>query len=245
MKHIYTGWTPDPIDTRDHAYNAMRTGEPLLDRVDLSPNCSRIENQGQLGSCTGNAITSVLEYELRKAKKSRADLSRLFVYYNERMVEGTINEDAGAIIRDGIKSLVTYGAPAETAWPYNIKKFTQKPTATAYKKALPKRIVSYQRLSTVDDIKRCLASGSPVVFGFKVYESFESDEVARTGIVPIPLAGERNLGGHCMYFDSYADGYIGAANSWDSTWGLAGRCKFKEEHVANPNHFGDFWKVSV
>jgi C1A family cysteine protease len=239
MKHIYSGWTPDPIDT-------YRAGAALPVSVDLSPNCSRIEDQGQLGSCTGNAITSVLEYELRKAKKTKSELSRLFVYYNERMVEGTINEDAGAIIRDGIKSLVTYGSPSEKSWPYNIAKFTKKPTATAYKRALPNRIVSYQRLTTIDDIKHCLADGSPVVFGFKVFESFESAEVARTGIVPMPTAGERNLGGHCMYIDGYDEnGDITAGNSWDLTWGNKGRCKFKEGHIANPNYCGDFWRLKA
>jgi hypothetical protein len=39
--------------------------------------------------------------------------------------------------------------------------------------------------------KGCLAQGYPFVFGFSVYESFESQEVAKTGKVNMPKKNEK------------------------------------------------------
>src|SRR5207248_427544 len=99
--------------------------------------------------------------------------SRLFVYYNERMIEGTVNQDSGAFIRDGIKSLAKLGVCTEAEWPYKISRFTKKPTPACYRSAKKHRILSYHRISTVDEMRSCLAEGFPCVFGFTVYEAFE------------------------------------------------------------------------
>jgi C1A family cysteine protease len=52
--------------------------------------------------------------------------SRLFIYYNERVMEHTVSQDAGAQIRDGIKSVNHIGACPETDWPYVIANFAKK-----------------------------------------------------------------------------------------------------------------------
>ena len=115
-------------------------------------------------------------------KQGLADVfvpSRLFIYYNERVIEGTVDEDSGAMIRDGIKSVAKQGAPHEKLWPYVIAKFRTRPSAPAYKDAARHPAVLYQRVTReIDQMKGCLASGYPFVFGFSVYESFESQTVA-------------------------------------------------------------------
>jgi C1A family cysteine protease len=192
------GWRPDLPDIRDHLYAApLHALGALPPSADLRPNCPKeVYNQGDLGSCTANAIAAAVEFGRMKQHLSPDFIpSRLFIYYNERVIEGTVNEDSGAYIRDGIKSVNKQGVCPEPEWPYDISKFTQKPSAKCYKDALQNRATSYSRLvRTLTQMKGCLASGFPFVFGFTVYESFESDVVARSGVMPMPPAIQTCLG---------------------------------------------------
>ena len=105
------GWVPDLPDQRDIMYSAVRKiPAKLPPAVDLRPMCSKVEDQGQLGSCTGNALVGALEFLERKDKVPYIELSRLFIYYNERVIEHTVASDSGAQIRDGIKTLAKQGA---------------------------------------------------------------------------------------------------------------------------------------
>ena len=112
--NAWYGWVPDRPDYRDKIYTAIAAPpKKLPKKVDLRRGCSRVEDQGQLGSCTANALVGNLEFLERKAGHRVTNLSRLFVYYNERAMEGMINDDAGAMIRDGVKSLVKLGVCSE------------------------------------------------------------------------------------------------------------------------------------
>src|SRR6185437_9462747 len=99
--NAWYGWVPDRPDFRDKLYAAIAAPpKKLPPKVDLRAGCSPVENQGNLGSCTANALVGNLEFLEKKAGRRATNLSRLFVYYNERAMEGTISEDAGAAIRD-------------------------------------------------------------------------------------------------------------------------------------------------
>src|SRR2546421_10670334 len=156
------GWVPDLPDQRDHLYAAP---PPVLSAlpssVDLRASCPPVYDQGQLGSCTGNAIGGVIEFDQIKEKLTDVFApSRLFIYYNERAMEGTINSDSGAQIRDGLKSWATQGACREEKWPYDIAKFAAKPPAAAYTEAKKHTAVAYQRVARdLSQMKGCLASG--------------------------------------------------------------------------------------
>jgi C1A family cysteine protease len=245
IKHSY-GWMPDLPDHRDYLYAAVRRISATLPAaVDLRPGCPPVEDQGALGSCTGNAIVGALEFLELKDKLPLVDLSRLFVYYNERVMEHTVQSDAGAQIRDGIKSVSKQGVCSEVKWPYIISKFAVKPTAACYREALKHRIVEYHRLGTVDEMRACLAEGHPFVFGFTVYESFESQQVAKTGTVPMPRKSERVLGGHAVLGVGYNDKqkrFI-VRNSWGTGWGKQGYFTMPYTYLANPDLASDFWVV--
>ena len=139
-KHGY-GWVPDLPDQRDFLYGAVRKIPARLPPImDLRQQCSAVEDQGPLGSCTGNALAGAVEFLEKKDKVPFMDASRLFIYYNERAIEGTIKSDSGAMIRDGIKTLAKQGVCSEKTWPYVISKFTVKPTEACYKEAANHRI---------------------------------------------------------------------------------------------------------
>ena len=240
------GWVPDRPDYRDKLYSAIAAPPKTLPRkVDLSPGCSPVEDQGQLGSCTANALVGNLEFLYQQAGHPVTDLSRLFIYYNERAMEGTINEDAGAAIRDGVKSLVNLGVCAEKKWPYNIAKFTVKPPAACYQDGTNHQVTSYHRILTLKQMKQCLAEGYPFVFGFSVYEGFESAAVAKSGKLDLPKPGEKNLGGHAVCAVGYdeASQRVLVRNSWGAGWGLKGYFTMPYDYIANSNLADDMWTI--
>jgi C1A family cysteine protease len=240
------GWIPDVPDQRDMLYGAVRPVPPTLPlHIDLRPTCSSVEDQGNLGSCTGNALAGAVEFLERKDNVRFIDASRLFIYYNERAMERTIKSDAGAMIRDGIKTLKNQGVCSERSWPYIISKFAVKLGAACYKEALKRKITSYHRILTLDEMRTCLAEGFPFVFGFTVYESFESQEVAHSGVVQIPQPNERSLGGHAVLAVGYDDvqkRFI-VRNSWGTGWGQKGYFTLPYEYLANRNLSDDLWTI--
>jgi C1A family cysteine protease len=174
--------------------------------------------------------------------------SRLFIYYNERAMEGTVNEDSGAQIRDGIKSVAKQGDCPEDLWPYDITKFAVKPPQQCYQQALKFKAVLYQRLSQISNqLKGCLASGYPFVFGFTVYESFESQQVAQTGHAPMPAPTEASIGGHAVIAVGYDDSqnWFIVRNSWGVGWGMKGYFTLPYAYLIDPNLASDFWIIRV
>jgi C1A family cysteine protease len=247
IKHY--GWNPDLPDQRDHIYAAPAAFLMALPtKEDLRPGCPPVYDQGQLGSCTGNAIAGAVEFEQMKQKAKSFVPSRLFIYYNERVIEHTVNSDNGAQIRDGMKVVAKQGAPPETDWPYDISKFAEKPPAIAFTDAAKSKVLSYQRVSRVlNQFKGCLASGYPFVFGFTVYDSFESAQVAHTGHVPMPQPSEKVAGGHAVLavgFDDQNQWFL-VRNSWGPDWGMQGYFTMPYQYLLEENLSDDFWTVRL
>jgi C1A family cysteine protease len=242
------GWVHDLPDARDFTYGAplVRFPQGLPPVVDLRQEFPPVYDQGQLGSCTANAIAGAIEFDQRKQRSTEFIPSRLFIYYNERVIEGTVNQDSGAQIRDGIKSVATIGAPPETDWPYALDDFAKKPPQKAYSDAKSDVVTSYARVTQdLMQMRGCLAAGFPFVFGFTVYESFESEAVAQTGMVPMPSSTEAVKGGHAVVSVGYDDTrrlfYV--RNSWGSSWGDNGYCYMPYEYLLSAHLANDFWTI--
>src|SRR6476619_3107657 len=216
------GWRPDHPDMRDYLA-AVEPLKTLPREVSLRDQMPPIYDQGQLGSCTANSIGAILEFnQLKQEAKDATTPSRLFIYYNERAMEGTVDQDSGAEIRDGIKSVAQLGAPPETDWPYEINEFAAKPPTQAYEDGLKHQAIRYARVpQTQMGIQNVLASGYPISFGFTVYESFEKD-VGSDGIVPMPQPDETVIGGHAVVAIGYKpiqrQLYFECRNSWGNDW---------------------------
>ena len=237
------GWIPDLPDRRDRMYAAPAEQlRELPPRVDLTPQCPPVYDQGELGSCTANAIAGALQFE----EPFRP--SRLFIYYNERAMEGTIDEDAGATLRDGIKSVATQGAAHETMWPYVIARFRRKPPPVVYADGRKHKALLYRRvLRSLEQMQGCLASGFPFVFGFSVYESFESPDVAKSGVVPMPSPDEALLGGHAVLAVGYdtEKRRFAVRNSWGPAWGREGYFTMPFDYLLDESLSDDFWTVKA
>jgi C1A family cysteine protease len=239
------GWIPDLPDVRDYPYIQLAVRiPPLPAAVDLRQFCTSVENQGEIGCCTACALVGNLEF-LKKKQHHILNFSRLFLYYNERVIRNTQDSDSGASIRDGIKTLVKAGDCREKLWPFLASDLTVKPTTACYQDALNYQIKSYYRLHAITEMQHTLSLGFPFVFGFSVYESFESAEVAKTGIVPLPQLTERVVGGHAVMAVGYNDQqhvFI-IRNSWGKQWGLKGYCLMPYEYIMNRNLSSDFWTI--
>ncbi|MEO7120886.1 MAG: C1 family peptidase [Ginsengibacter sp.] len=244
------GWMPDLPDQRDLMYSApMMVMKQLPSKIDLTSKCPPVYNQGQIGSCTANALSAAFEFDRKKQKLQDFMPSRLFLYYNERVLQNTVNSDSGAFIRDGIKTLNVNGICPEKEWPYDVSKFAQKPPQKCYKDALKCNIKSYQKLNNTNlsQLQSCLSEGFSFVFGFTVYESFESQQVARTGIVPMPSTKEKVVGGHAVMAVGYDDSkqVVIVRNSWGKDWGAKGYFYMPYSYITSSHLCDDFWTIRI
>jgi C1A family cysteine protease len=237
------GWQPDIPDERDFLYGAILPVIRMPRKVDLGSACSSVEDQGALGSCTAQALAGNLEFLDNQIDDCYTDVSRLFIYYNERALQDTVDSDSGASLRIGIKTLKNDGACAEALWPYVIGRYDRKPDQKCYVEAKGHRIVSYHRIRTLSEMLACLAEGYPFVFGFTVYESFDTDRVARTGVVNMPKKDERTLGGHAVMATGYDIGKrrFLVRNSWGVNWGKKGYFTMPFKYLETLA--ADFWTI--
>ncbi len=243
------GWQPDLPDQRDFKFRAPQAFlKKLPSKIDLRKKCPPVYDQGQLGSCTANAIGGAFEFELMKQKAKPFLPSRLFIYYNERVIEHSVREDSGAQLRDGMKTVNKQGACPESLWPYVVSKFANTPPASTYNAALNHQVLSYMRVArTVNQMKGCLVAGYPFVFGFTVYESFESEQVAKNGKLNMPKKDEQVVGGHAVLAVGYDDSskrFI-VRNSWGTSWGIRGYFTIPYDYLLDENLSDDFWTIRV
>ncbi len=198
------GWVPDLPDQRDHMFAApMAQLGPLPAATDLRAKCPPVYDQGQLSSCTANAISAAIQFDRMKQKLPNFMPSRLFIYFNERAMEGTVKSDSGAQIRDGIQ--------------------------------------------TLSQLRGCLASGYPFVFGFTVYDGFESPAVAKSGHASLPASTEKVVGGHAVMAVGYDDAHqrFVVRNSWGPAWGMKGYFTLPYAYVTQASLASDFWTVRL
>jgi C1A family cysteine protease len=241
MKHIYN-LKPTPSTHKFHSSNlkvSPPSSLPLPPKVDLRDSglFDDVYDQKNLGSCTGNGLAASINYLLRFQKLAPLlpNPSRLFIYWNERFEENTVDSDSGASIGDGCRTLETYGVCSEKTWEYNVDKFKIKPINEAFDEAKNNTLLQFNRCDNVMDMKHSLASSLPVVIGITLYESFETEDVAKTGIVPLPVSTEEILGGHCMVCVGYDDDkqFIIVRNSWGTKWGNKGYCQIPYTYLIN------------
>jgi len=261
-------------DKRDVRANVSRL-ITIPTKVDLRNDAPEVFNQLELGSCSAQVGVATMMMLESKAKNVSIDqietLSRLFLYYQERLMEGNVNEDSGATMRTICKTLSKVGVCEEKLWPYITNKFTEIPSQEAMNNANNHKVRSYKSLTSLNEIRQYIAvKNLPVMIGMEIYPSFESDEVAKTGLVSLPKKGEENLGGHAVLVVGYDDnftfsnnnqckvlskivrfvkgnrnkGALIVRNSWSDLWGDKGYFYLPYEFILK-NFAFDFWTMEL
>ena len=243
----YYGWRPDLPDHRDRYFApAPHLLAAVPDHIDLRHAMPGVFDQGAIGSCTANAIAAAMAFQHRVQALPDFMASRLFIYYEERRLEGSEAYDAGAFIRDGFKVISKVGACDEYLWPYDPGRFAERPPAAAYRDARQDLIVSYARVNqSANDFMATLAEGHAIVFGFTVYENIE--EAAATGILIMPGKDQQVRGGHAVVMAGYdrPAGRVLVRNSWGSGFGQGGYFWMPFAYVTSGDLAADFWTVKV
>jgi C1A family cysteine protease len=205
-------------------------------------------------NCTANSLAFLVHFDLLNKhttlNQTPFQPSRLFIYYFERLMEGTVNSDAGAVIRDGIKVIAQNGVSSEDLWPYNINQFTIKPSDEAINSAKQFEALQYKSIDNTNKqlLVNALLQGFPISCGISVFESFMSQEVAQTGIVPMPdINTESMVGGHAIAVVGYIkeEDMFMMRNSWGTNWGLGGYFKIPASYLCSSDYASDFWTISL
>lgn len=263
------GWLPDLPDFRDLQFVAppklVRAAKlaPVSDTI--RKNLVKPYDQGQIGSCVGNAAAAAVVCQQMKQARPQDTPSRLAIYYGARELLGTINQDSGCYIRDAFKVLAKVGAGSETLWLYKTTKFKTKPPSSYFVAAEKQQAVKYERVQqTADQMKASLAAGVPIEIGFTVYDSFGSG-VALDGIAQLPEKGERTRGGHAVLIVGYTNDlkavhsygtklklpsfakkiseWFIVRNSWGTAWGDNGYFYMPSTYLTNPDLSADLWRL--
>jgi C1A family cysteine protease len=240
------------LDANHPAMQALMAAPSLPASVDLRSGFSEPFDQGRLGSCTGQALVGAVLFDLKKQGQKKPDMrSVLYLYWQERKLEGKIGQDAGATLTSGIKVLHSLGVCRESLWPYDISTYTNTPTAAMDADAATCKDTDSDPIHTdsvdidISVIKGILSQSCPIVGGIRIYESFESFSVRLTGNVPMPKQGEKLIGGHAVVFAGYDDSKQAflMRNSWGTSWGIGGYFWLPYDYVRHPDYAFDCWKV--
>jgi C1A family cysteine protease len=240
------GWIRQLPDQRDQVFGGVLG--PACPPSDMRLLMPPVYDQGEISSCTGNACAAAIAYARSMQGLPTFTPSRLMLYYDARALEGTTSVDCGAQIRDVIKGAAIHGACDEANWAYEPSGVTARPSDAAYAAGMKDRAIGYKAVpQNLDFIRLCLSGGDPIVFGMSIYQSFESDEVARTGIVPMPGMNEAMLGGHAVLAVGHNDDrqVIIVRNSWGEDFGDSGYFYLPYQYVTSPNLASDLWTIRL
>ena len=245
-RHLGTGRDSEsPLDWKYCPHSAVVRRLPAV--VDLRRHCPPVYDQLHLNSCSANAIAAALRYE--ELKEGRPDVpppSRLFIYYNERVLAGVVGTNSPVSLRDGYRTVTKLGACAETLWPYEARRFRRQPTPSCFRTARRHRAIAYYRIRrSIRPLRVCLAERYPFVLAMAVHQSMGGRDVRRTGVVPMPARGDKLRGGHAVLAVGYDHlrRLIIFRNSWGRTWGEHGYGYLPYAFFASPDLSWDFWTM--
>lgn len=253
------GWLPDIPDVRDFTpgheeirkiFKSPLKAKKLPESIDLREWCSPVEDQGNLGSCTANAVLGLVEYMQKKINGEYLDSSRRFLYKVTRKLYG-LTGDTGAFIRGTIRALRIFGACPEKYWPYEVSHFDEEPSSFCYAFAQAYQAIKYFRLADPDPekllekLRLYLSKGLPLAFGFTVYSSIFEEKVTKTGDIPFPRPGDKAEGGHAIMAVGYNDKkkVLLIRNSWGASWGDKGYGTLPYDYVLQALA-DDFWVIT-
>lgn len=241
MHPQHLGGKPDRHDDRDYVFAPTLSVIPTT--ADVSALAPTAYNQMPLHyTCSANAIAACFEMVAKIEKRSIDPPSRLFLYYNARVRDGSVDRDEGASIRDAIKAAANPGTCAEPLWPYDASKVLVKPDRRAYD-ATSERVATYYRIDqNIASLQACIAQGFPFIFGMSIFpDQFVAS--GKTGVVDVPPDGAQPVGGHAVVAVGYDATSFTVLNSGGPSWGRNGYITMPNAYFENPAWTYDFWTI--
>jgi C1A family cysteine protease len=234
-----------PLDWQYRAHSSIVRRLPAV--LDLRRHCPPVYDQLHLNSCSANAIAAALRYdELKEEHQDVPSPSRLFIYYNERVLAGVVDANSPVSLRYGYQSVAKVGSCPEAAWPYQVRRFRRTPTPSCFRAARRHRAIAYYRIRrSITQLRACLAEGFPFVMALAVHASMMGRDVRRTGIVPVPTRHDPLRGGHAVLAVGYDHPrrMIIFRNSWGRGWGDRGYGYLPYAFAASSDLTWDFWTM--
>jgi C1A family cysteine protease len=245
-RHLGTGRdSVSPLDWKYRPHSSVVNRLPAS--VDLRRHCPPVYDQLHLNSCSANAIAAALRYdEIREGRLHVPSPSRLFIYYNERVLAGCVGTNSPVSLRDGYRTVSKVGVCPDTMWPYHIRRFRRAPTPGCFEAAHRHRAIAYYRIRrAIVDLRACLAQKFPFVMAIAVHQSMMNRDVTRTGLVPVPTRHDKIRGGHAVLAVGYdhARRLLIFRNSWGHRWGLGGYGYLPYAFLADAALSWDFWTM--
>lgn len=244
MKNFRFHLIPSKVDERDFVYKSQQVNIKLS--IDLREWDSLVEDQGDLGSCAGNAMTNCYELMVKQRYPDKfSDLSRLYAYYHARLIEGNLTEDSGVYsLRNMIKGVQKFGLCQEKVWPYKVENYDLKPSDEAYEDARTRSITEYRSLRSQTDMLEALNIGYPVIVGIEIFEDFLLVD-QKNPLVSLPDENESSLGGHAVVIIGYDLGkqQFLIKNSFGTEWGDSGYAWLPFEY--SKKYVFDRWSFDI
>jgi C1A family cysteine protease len=245
-RHLGTGRdSASPLDWNYRPRSSIVRRLPVV--VDLRRHCPPVYDQLHLNSCPANAIAAALRYnELKEGRPHVSSPSRLFIYYNERVLAGAVGTNCAVPLRDGFRTIAKIGACPEALWPYLVRRFRRHPARRCYEPSQLHRAIAYYRIPrAVSQLRACLAEGFPFVMALAVHQSMMGRQVRRTGMVPAPTRRDPVRGGHAVLAVGYdhARRLVTFRNSWGTAWGDGGYGYLPYAFFTSPSLTWDFWTM--
>ena len=234
------GCFKDKKDLRDIPMGLLLPPIRVPGRVDYTAEMTAVRDQGDEGTCVAFAsVVGVKEYQDTKEYRKSIELSPRYLYSLCKANDGIPDED-GTYPRVAMKMLLKHGVSPESYWPYQPhQKDTYKPGADEAAKTYT--IKAYARLGSVPEMKRSLVVNGPFLAGVKVFASWFTNRVSKTGVIPLPKARDGLQGGHAICVMGYDDAkkIFKFKNSWSQGWGGRGYGYIKYEYIQR--YCSDAW----
>jgi len=228
----------DSKDSRDFKINCDKQDYHAWIDLRSQSKCPAVLNRLDLCSQTTNTVSNVIRYLMRKQNMKEFQPSRLLIYYYSRLLEGTQDQNTGLKLRNVMKAIKKYGFCDEKLWKYNVDMFKERPPNELNEIALGnvKNFKYFSIDSGIENLKSILSNGIPIIFNMEVYESFNNDDVTKTGMIPMParkkkicklyvtIKKEKIIGIHCVAMYGYrtSNNCFICMNSYGTEWGERG-----------------------
>ncbi|MFH0918060.1 MAG: C1 family peptidase [Candidatus Omnitrophota bacterium] len=237
------GCFKDPIDSRDIPMSLVLPVFTAPVSFDFSKVMSPVRDQGSEGTCVAFAsVSGVKEYQDKKEYHKLIRLSVRFLYSLCKKFDGMPFQE-GTYPRIAMKILLNHGVCHESFWPYLPNK-KGIPRKGADIDALKFKIKAYARLKSLLEMKRSLLINGPFIAGVKVFQSWFTKKIERSGFISMPKRNEESVGGHAICIVGYDNKLkiLKFKNSWGVKWGDQGYGYLPYEYMKQ--YCNDAWSAT-